>query len=247
MTYNPPPPHQPPQGPLGFGPYQGPTHPLGSARRAGIFMFVIGGLLLLCGFGILGAAQKVDWNEMMQRSEQVYGPEFTKQMQTQGVTPGQMRAGVLFWGVVGIVVAFVFIVLGAFVVRGSMGAIVTSIILTSLLMLLNLCPAAIMLMMVPQVGASGVFAAGMLLLPLVVSAAVLFFLVKAARAASPARRMREQLRRQYLETQQQAVQAPVGYGYAPPPGWQQQLPPHQAIGPLPPPPTDQSPPTAPPR
>ena len=51
------------------------------------------------------------------------------------------------------------------------------------------------------------------------------------------------LQAQYQQLQQQALQSPPGYGYAPPPGWQHQLqtpmPPQQAIGPLPPPPTDQ--------
>lgn len=245
MTYFPPP-HQPPQGPLGFDLYRPPGNPHEAAHRAGILMFVLAGLLMLCGIGIFAVCQKIDWNTAMDQSEAVYGPEFAAQLKAQGQSPQMMERGVEFWGVVGLVLGIAFVILGTFVMRASVGAIVCSIIVTSLIALVSLCPAGVAAFMVIRAGPPALVAVVITLLPLVLCLVLLFLLAKAAKGAIQWNRMQEQMRLETWQSQQQqARQANTGLGYGsgatggPVPPQQAPRPQHP-LGPLPPPPDETS-------
>ena len=239
VTYYPPP-YQPPQGPLGFGPYSPGGDVLAPARRARIAMFIIAGLLLFCGGGILFAAFAVDWDVMMQKSEQVYGPELTSQMRAQGATPQTAQAEAIVFGAVGLALAVALGTLAFFVGRGSIGAIITAIVVTSLMVIANVCPVVLMLFTIPRFGAAGAIGGCIFVIPLLISCVLLLFLIAAARAAARRKQALQQEQSYHLYMQQQRAQygeAGQGYGYgtAPPPGSPPAGPPPEAQPPGQPP------------
>lgn len=245
MTYYPPPPnpYQPPQGPLGFDYYRQPIHSLAQARRAAIMMWVLAGLLVLCGVGLIAVFSKIDLNPILAKSEQIYGPEMASQLKASGMNADQMRLGGYFWGAVGIVTAVLFGVFGTFVMRGRMWAIIASIVITSLLTLANLCSSVSGLIFAARAGPAGIVGGCIMFVPLIVCGVLLYFLGQAARAASRSRQMQAQMQSQYWQSMQQSAGGSPGYGYgygAPPPPPQPG--PQQQLGPLPPPPADNPPP-----
>jgi hypothetical protein len=160
-----------------------------------------------------------------------------------------MERGLEFWGVVGLVLGITFVILGTFVMRASVGGIVFSIILTSLIALVSLCPAGVAALMVIRAGPPALLAVVITLLPLVLCLVLLFLLAKAVKGAIQWNRMREQMRvESWQSQQQQARQANTGLGYGygatggPVPPQQPQQPPRpqHPLGPLPPPPDETS-------
>lgn len=236
------PPYQPPQGPLGFDPYNPPINPLGPAKRAGILMWVLAGLALLCGVGLIAIVATVDLNPIIERSEQVYGPEMAAQMKSAGMNADQMRLSGFFWSGVGLLTAILMGVFGTFVMRGSMWAIVASIVLTSLLTLMNLCSSAGAALFLLKAGPAGLVGGCFALVPLIVCVVLLYLLMRAAKAAQSWKQMQLQMQAQYWQSIQQSAGPGQGYGYAPAPVPQTPAP-QQSLGPLPPPPQNPPPPT----
>lgn len=245
MTYYPPPPspYQPPQGPLGYDAYRQPINPLAPARRAAVMMWVLAALLLLCGTGLIVTMSRLDMNWVMDRAEQFYGPERWSQLKAAGMNADQLRLSGYFWGSIGIITAILFAGLGIFVARGRMWAIVTGIVIASLLTLLNLCSTISGLLVAVRLGPAGLAGGCLTLVPLIVCGVLLYFLAQAARAASSWQKMQIQMQSQYWQSMQQAAGGMPGYGYgygAPPPAGQPS--PQQQLGPIPPPPTENPPP-----
>jgi hypothetical protein len=122
MSY--PSPYQPPQPDYqSFNYYQ--QDFLAPARRAAILMFVIGGLgvagAFCCGGSVLLLPQ------LMQT------PEFAAQMErVPGATQDTMRLGMIVLAAMSFVAGLVFIILGAFVRRGSKGASIIAVVLAIL-------------------------------------------------------------------------------------------------------------------
>lgn len=236
MTYTPPP-YQPPQGPLGLD-YSRPAGPgLRSARGAAVMMWIIAALLLLYGSGFVAMAELGGWDAMFKYAQQS-SPELAAQMNAQGQTPEQMRLGSLAWGGIGIVIAVAFIILGLFVFRGRIGAIITSIVLTSLVLLGNLCVTGSMAIMTPKIGPAGVAGSCFTLIPLVVFGVLLYLLVNSAKGGAKLAQIQQQRHQAEMwQLQQQPQASPGGYGYgsiskSP----DSSAPPQQSLGELPTPP-----------
>ena len=97
-----------------------------------------GGTPLLCGTGLIITVSQ-DMNRVMDVAEQFYGPEMWGQLKAAGMNADQLRLSGYFWGGIGTITAVLFGGLGIFVLRGRMWAIITGIVIASLLTLLNLC------------------------------------------------------------------------------------------------------------
>lgn len=246
MTYYPPPPnpYQPPQGPLGYEPYRQPINPLAPARRAAIMMWVMAGLVLLCGAGFIVIVSVMDLNAFVARSEQIYGPEMASQMKAAGMNADQIRLSGYFWGGAGLITAILFGVFGTFVMRGRMWAIIASIVVTSLLTLSNLCSTVLGLVFAVRAGPAGIVGGCMMMVPLIVCGVLLYFLAQAARAVSGWRQTQALMQSQYWQSMQQSGgTSGYGYGYGMPPQGGPPSP-QQQLGPIPPPPGDNPPPQA---
>lgn len=227
------PPYQPPQGPLGYGFYQQPVNPIGPARRASVMMWVLAALLLLCGVGFIAIVSTVDLNPLVEQSERIYGPEMAAQMKAAGMNADQMRLSGYFWGAVGLVAGVLMGVLGLLVFRGRMWAIISSIVLVSLLTLLNLCSAGLSLLVMARAGPKGLVGGCVMLVPLAVCCVLLYFLAQAAKAVTASTRMQQYMQLQYWQSMHQSAGMPPGYGYwTPPPPGQPVTPP--ASNPAPP-------------
>ena len=210
-----PSPYQPPQQyPIGYGGYPNPYgDPLAPARRAGIAMIVLGILALLMGgcFSVMGASLPSLMSQMSpEQSEPI------RRVETQfGMSPAKLM---LAAGVVTLVIGALYIVLGALVRGGRMGAVICAIILTALVvhyMLLNMVVAAL-----TQGGAIGACGAGFVLL---LFAVPLIWLIPALRSRNNLAMLQAQQQAQMWQYQQ-AQQAygqggAYGYGYPaqPPP------------------------------
>lgn len=128
------PPYQPPTVPYGYGYY--PQDPLEvllrPAKRASIFMFIMGGLLIPCG-GLILLASGMDFNAMAAGPQQAQFQMLESQLSSLGYTlAGILRVMGLIIGLPGVL----FILLGVFVRGGGLGSVITSLIYTGLLTLL---------------------------------------------------------------------------------------------------------------
>ena len=212
-------PYPPPGGP-GYPAYPPIRDPRSAGRWASVLMYVLGALLLLCGGGIVAGSAIANWDEMMQKVEQVNGPEFTAQMRSQGTTPAQVKAIMIFCGVMGLIVAVGYLVLAFFVGRVNMGAIITSIVVTGLVALSSLCPGISALVMSTRTGPQGLLGGCMMLIPLLLSIVLMVLLINAARVASRWKQYQQMYAAQYWHHQQQqaayqqAAPPPLGQGYA---------------------------------
>src|SRR5688572_14332897 len=122
-------PYTPPtQYAAGYDYYQ--TDPLAPARRAGMLMYLIGGIVLLSGFCCIGMGQALP-RLIAQQPEAFVGleqiPEATPEFMQRSL---YIFSGVVFAGGIGL------ILLGRFVRAGSKGAIITSIVISILAVLL---------------------------------------------------------------------------------------------------------------
>lgn len=127
-----PSPYQPPvpTGPMyGYDPALDAA--LAPARRAGILMFILGGLLFLGGVCCVGVGALLP--QLMQQQ-----PEAFRELENmpEGVTIEMIRTAIIAVSAAGIVYALAFVVLGIFVRKGSTGAIITTLIMSVLAVLL---------------------------------------------------------------------------------------------------------------
>jgi hypothetical protein len=232
-----PSPYTPPTPEPGYYGSYGYPDLLAPAKRASILMFVIGGLSSLCGVCVLGLGALVPM-------DQLNSPEMAEMQRKMAEVGISMRALFIVAGIVMLLPGLLFTVLGFFVRRGGRGAIITSIVFTSLAILwfaLNAIVTAVSSRNEPpsQV-VGGVCVSG---IALALTILLLAWLVQAIRNSSQIGMMAAQQQAQYWQYQQQQYYAQGGYG-APagpyPPTQQQQQQQQQQQSPpqqMPPPPT----------
>jgi hypothetical protein len=238
VTYNPPPPNQPPQGPLGMQ-YSNAIAPTGTnaSRQAAGVLVVLACLAVGCGAyqGYRAFTIPLDQIVAQMGSAMPQAPPGVSLERLMHLAFGVAVAFILGF-------ALLLFLLAKFVRDGRRGAMMTALIICfplGFLEGLNTLGGAITLAMKP----SGDIAFQTVYSFFVLAACVMSIITLLRARHTPSQFSNAALHSQYLQLQQQGVQSPTGYGYAPPPGWQQQLqtpmPPQQAIGPLPPPPGDQ--------
>jgi len=213
-------PQQPQQQPPNYpGYYYSPApDPLAPARRASILMFILGALSLCCGLCLGGIAAL--WDTMAQQNQQALQPleqELSRMHLSAAVAFGIMAA-------IAVLPGLIYIVLGFFVRRGSMGAVIASIVLDSLIILLFL-----FIVVAGSLGGGSPAAVCFYVLPLALTIWLLVWLIQAIKGASKQAATAEHYQQQYWQYQQQQ---------------QQQQPQYQP--PMPPPPTFDNPPPPPP-
>lgn len=202
----------PPQSPQQFGYAPTMDDPRLPARRAGIFMIVLGILMLLMGgcMGAVGVALPSLMGQMPPEQIKV----FTDIEARFHISPGTLLLG---FGIFMFVFGLVYIVMGFVVRGGGLGSVITSIVLTVLTVLylvLNLITSLFE-------GAGGAGGACVSVLALAMFGLLLVWLIQAARASTRIRGMQSQYQQQYMQYQQMmqqyGQQAGYGYGYPPPP------------------------------
>ncbi len=123
-------PYQPPHVPYGYGSYsQDPLNTLlAPAKRASIFLFIMAGLMIPCGF-FIGLASLMDFSQFAS------DPNF-QQVEKQFATIGWTLSGLFkVMAAVILIPGLLFLFLGVMVRRGGLGSIVGSIILCLLMAL----------------------------------------------------------------------------------------------------------------
>ena len=192
-------PYMPPQPPgsyppMGYGYYEDPLLP---ARRASVMLFVVGALTML--LGTCAGLMLITLPELMKN------PEFTANLNnTPGLTLDTLKEALQYSVAIGLALGLLMILLGVFTRRGSMPAIITAIILTSLLILVQVVRVLQVAMAGATMSANGSVLAGAVcgsFVPLVLFGVQLALLIGAVRGAARAKAMREQ---------QQGM--PYGYG-----------------------------------
>jgi hypothetical protein len=185
-------PYQPPTSysqPVGYDDFQDPLKP---ARRAGILMYVLGGLTLLSSFCCVGIGVTL-----------VRQPQLFSEMPTaRQVSPGEVFGE----SAVALAVAIVLLVLGNFVRRGSKGAIVLTLVLSSLLLILLLLGTIGALPTLLAIGRpEAMVGACIMVVPVVVLIWLIVWLVQGMRAAD--RAMAQGYAMQYWQYAQQQAYA----------------------------------------
>jgi len=184
---------------------------LAPARYASIFTLCVGGLILMGGvcFGLLG------WLATDQIMEQM--------LQSAGdaaITTGMMRAGLIAFAVVAVLLSLALLALAIFVWRGSVAAIITTIVIVSLVLLFAIFNSISSLLAASGAGGAQLVGAGCfaLLVPTTLIALIVMLTsaLKAARRASNPLWQQQALYWQYQQPQYSVYGQP-GYGYGPPP------------------------------
>ena len=239
--YQPPTPQQYP--PMSFDYYQpaGAPDVLAASRRAGVVMFIAGGL---AGLGALCCAGVGAMMPQLMAQEPEKFAEIQAQVPQAG--PEFFRIMFIVLAVLALIVAATLIVLGLYVKRGSKAAVITSMVLVVLGMLYLVLNTILSLTMQGQPPAQ----VACFIIP---SFAILVFMMivlfPALRASDDVRALREQHMQQYWQyayqaqmyaQQQQQQQQPQ------PPPAQPQQPPQQSWPAPPTWPPPQSPPSPPP-
>lgn len=212
----------------GYDPF---TYYLAPARRASVLMFILGGLGLACGLCIGVVIMIAPLEQVIEQS----GVDFSEFRQ-MGYAPEKVLR-VMYGGmsIVATIFAIALIVLAAFVRRGGLGAIVTSLVLCGLVILLLLLSLASVLVQLGRLAGAAETVISLFLIGGLLSIFILQFvwLIKAARASSAVRILRQQHQMQYWQYQQQHQMYAQQYGYG------QQVHPSS---PTPPPPQNPAPP-----
>ncbi len=217
--YSPPP--VPPNYGYDFNYYQPQQDVLAPAQRAGMMLYVVGGLILLPSLccGAMGLALPA----IMAQE-----PSLFSEVSASGMSPEGLQTTLMIAAGVTLLLGVVLIVLGRFVRRGSMGAAVTGSILAVLVFLyLVLNGLGILVMSGKLPPAQMVLGLAMTVLGLVIFGLLIVWLIQAAMAAPRIAMMQSQYQQQYWQYQQQ--QQMYQPGYVPPPA------PPVAPAPLPPP------------
>lgn len=224
-----PSPYQPQQ-PYGYDAYD----PYGAlkapARRASILMFVFGGLLCACGM-CCAAMAPVLQNAQLD-AEQIAQFE---QMETQlGMS---MQALLIGMGIAGALPGIVFVILGFFVRGGSMGAVITALVIVSIAAL-TLLALTVSGLVEAATTRSPDALWGMVIFAILLACVGLLMalLIQAVRKAGELRTLQAQYQMQYwqYQQQQQAYQQQQHHWRQDQP--QEQRPPQQDWPPPPPPP-----------
>lgn len=217
-------PYQPPVYGPGYYAYD-PFEPLlRPAKRASILMFIIGGLLLLCGL-CSGGMSAIDFRTLPGSSPDQLA-ELDRLEQQLGIPLRTLFiVSALLTGVPGLL----FLILGYFVRGGGMGAVISSLVLTvivALLQLLNLVFTGVQ-MAHDRSAATGACVA---VIPLALLVLLSVWLIQAVRNAPKIADLRRGGQGQYMHSMHQAQMYQQG-GYYP----QQPPPPPQSPPPPEPP------------
>ena len=210
-------------------------------------MWIIGALMLLCGSGLVAMTESGGWDAIWKYAEQT-NPQLIAQMDAQGQTPEQIRLGYLVFGAIGIVVSIALLILGIFVFRRRVGAILTSIVLTSFLLLGNVCVTGSAAIIAGRLGPAGIGGSCVSLIPLIVLGVLLYLLIHSINGgARQAQSQRQQYQDEFWRLPQPQQASQGGYGYAaitklP----ESSAPPQQSLSELPPPPAKGAAPQEPP-
>ncbi len=205
--YSPPP--VPPNYGYDFNYYQPQRDVLAPSRRAGMLLYVVGGLILLPSLccGAMGLALPA----IMAQE-----PALFSEVSASGMSPEGLQTTLMIGGGVMLLLGVVMIILGRFVRRGSMGAAVTGSVLAVLVFLyLVLNGLGILVMSGKLPPAQMVLGLAMTVLGLVIFGMLFVWLIQAAMAAPRIAMMQSQYQQQYWQYQQQQQMYQPGYA-APP-------------------------------
>jgi hypothetical protein len=209
-------PSTPPPYGYGYDPYQQQqSDALAPARRAALMMFLLAGMMLLCGVCVGAFAMTVPMERLLQESGITL-----PQQPPPGMSVGElMRIGYMVIAVGSLLAGIIVVVLGVFVRRGGMGAAVASIVVVSLMLLVAGLSVVVSLPQMAQ-QPSAILGICVVLVPVALMVGALITLVQAAKAASSVNAMKQQYQFQTWQYQQQQQAYNQG-GYAmpqPPPG-----------------------------
>ncbi len=213
MSQYPQPPYVPPPQPdygYDFRYYQPQQQdPLTPARRAGLMMFVLGGLIILPSFccGAMGLALPA----LMAQQPGVFS-----EMSAAGLTPEAIQVTLVVAAGVALFAGVIMIVLGRFVRSGAMGAIVTAIVLATLLALYLLLNTVGILVISGMPPAQRVLGMVISVLGLGLIGLLIVWLIQAAKSAPRIGMMKSQYQQQLWQYQQQQQMYQAGY-LGPPP------------------------------
>lgn len=226
----PPYPYPPQQFPPDFSQYQPVSDSLGPARRAGIMLLIVGGLIIALGAFAGMAGVLIPLDKMDQMMAQTH---FDTSQIPAGIAPAEyMRAAFIGVAILCVPFGIITIISGIFSRRGARWAIITGIVLCALPLLylaFVMLVAAGKGMMNPQMVAASFC---MLLVPAILLTLTIAWLVGALRAVPGLQYAQQQYQMQMLQYQQQqaAYQQPPppppsvsndpwqrGYGMTPPP------------------------------
>jgi hypothetical protein len=197
--------------PPDFGAYHQAADVLAPARRAGVMLFVIGGLFAafaLCngGYALVVSPEEIRRSmELMQSAGAQPSP----------FTPETLRTINVVSAAVILALGLGFILLGVFVRRGSTAAAVTAVILAGLVEALFLLMLLASLLTAAASPVLGLGVACMMSIPAALLGTLIVLLVQALRAAPRADALRQQMHAQYWQYQQQQA----AYAQPPPPGY----------------------------
>jgi TM2 domain-containing membrane protein YozV len=203
-----PSPYQPPTPPYpGYDYYSGSSDALAPAKRAGILMFTIAGLLILGSLccGAVGA--------MLPQLMAEHPESFSRLQEIPEATPHRMQAVLVGSGILCALFSVILGLLGFFVRKGGKGAIITSIGLSSI--------AIALLALWSLAGvAQGELGACILVIPLALFVLLVVWLVQAVRASGSVQAMQNQYMQQYwqhlYQQQMYSQQQPYPPGGTPP-------------------------------
>lgn len=182
---------------------------LGPARRAGVLMFVLGGLGMACGV-CLGISALITPIESMISASGMNVPELPP-----GMSIGQlMRIAYVVMAVGLLIQSILMIVLGVFVRRGSVGAIITSLVICVLVTLFLLINFIGPLMQLGHAPGTAIMSLTMIAVPLCLYGLLIMWLLQAKRSADTVSAMRMQYQAQYWQYMQQQQMYQQGYGAA---------------------------------
>ena len=201
------PPSPPPYG-YGYGYYGDPyAEVLAPAQRAGLLMFILGGLLVACG--VCGAAMGllVDWPQMIAEQPAAWS-------QPGLPSPDLLRPIFAVLGIVSAFVGLLLIGLGVFVRRGALVAVILSIVLTGISLLLVVL--ALVAGAFTQGPREALLGMCVWIVPVVMLGLLLTWLVQSTRSSSQLKALQAQYQQQYWQYQQQ-YQAFNQPGQIPPP------------------------------
>jgi hypothetical protein len=225
MSQSPYQPPYPPPGsnyPAGFDYYQPQqTDPLAPARRAGVLMWILGGLLLLLGGCNLASAMTMPLEEAYRQQAALLPPG-----ESLPVTVEQFGRFLIAAAVVTMGVGVVLVVLGSFVRSGRRAPIIVSILVVGLLALLMGLLVLIALLRMTVQPAMGMLGCAFAV-PLSLLVLLLVWLIQANRAASQVERMRAYSQQYWQQAYQQQWYQQPGHPQ-----------PTAAPPPLPPPPSN---------
>jgi hypothetical protein len=192
------------------------------ARRAGLLMMVLGGLLLLYGM-CNGAATYVAPGDQFQAQLKSLPSDFP------APSVEELRVMAIVFCVIVVLVGMFLVLMGGFVRRGSRGAIITAL----LGVIIGTCVLGLFTLAAFVMGFASPVAfilAIVLAIPTLLFVLILIWLIQALRTPGAAAMTAAQYQSQYMQYQQmmqQYGQGGYGYGYPPPPPPQSPPPPDQ--------------------